>query len=355
MTAFDGPEVAQPNPTGTLRPRKRTLVSILWRCCENLAVGVLRISSGPTWIAQVFLFCIAGIIEWLLIRALLEEAAKDALQGSGQASSFVAIIAAFCAAVAVVHQFLIFRNLEVEREEEMRNRVIDECSRNNKPHCPGQQSNADSRDIKCSLSNSLAASNKGNLLLRCSRYGLTILTVFLLAAITGEVPYLLMLLLFSGTGEPGEGVPRVFDMLNIFTKSSNWAELTPIQIRDYVSLYCKAVFFTASCVLALTVVLWDLVRAAIALGESPDAKKDQRANWWKFFISDLLSLAMWYCFLAVLNLRLNQLREGKVGDFMSAFVPIIFLTAVYALVIAARILSKVFSSETYEKIRSEIV
>ncbi|MGH7808350.1 MAG: hypothetical protein ACRENT_09695, partial [Thermodesulfobacteriota bacterium] len=76
----------------------------------NLFLGVFRLPCDPVRKVQVILFLIGGFIEWLLIQQLLENAAKVTKVEISM------VLPAACAAVAVMHQFLIFRNIEVDRD-----------------------------------------------------------------------------------------------------------------------------------------------------------------------------------------------------------------------------------------------
>lgn len=111
-----------------------------------------RYPRDPIWNVQLILFLVGGFIEWLLIQQLLENVVKVTNVEIPMA------LPAGCAAVAVIHQFLILRNIEVDRY------TVRETS---------PVATASVRLLSIMLS------------------------VFLLATITGEVPYLLSLLLFE--------------------------------------------------------------------------------------------------------------------------------------------------------------
>ena len=70
----------------------------LWSFAVCVVTDVLRVSSGPVWTAQLFLFALGGYIEWLLIADLIDGVSHAAY---GQAPRIAMLIPAICAGVAV--------------------------------------------------------------------------------------------------------------------------------------------------------------------------------------------------------------------------------------------------------------
>ncbi|HWY29620.1 MAG TPA: hypothetical protein VNX46_02630, partial [Candidatus Acidoferrum sp.] len=293
-------------------------------------------SSGPIWIAQLFLFAVGGLIELLLIYTLLQQAANGALQKDAGASKFIAIVAFACAAVAIIHQFLILRNLEVEHELQKRKQIVAECAA--KQSCILAASSKDSQ-------------TKENIFLMVLNFLLTLVAVFLLAAITGEVPYLITLRLLTD-GDSIQGIPHRLDFLNIFTNVPISADLEAPEFNERLIYYCKTLFFSASVLLAGLFIIWDILRLTIGQLKEDYSSRIRLPIWSIFLISDLLSFSVWVClFLLLANHRPSMVKNESLVEF----IPIISVTGLYAIMIGSRMGIKMLSPKNHLEIKATIV
>jgi len=267
--------------------------------------GIFRFTSDPVWNVQVVLFFVGGVIEWLLIMQVLQYAvAVTGLQPLANLSSV-------CVAVAVMHQFLILRNIEVCRS----------ISQTSWPK-------------------------------RTLQMGSTMVSVFLLATITGEVPYLLALLLFKEG--PANWFVRIADVLDVLDYQS-WTNVTKQTLQHAFPLYCKGLFFTGSLCLAASILFWDAVEVAFGRLREPYRNSPTLKVWHVFLVSDVLSILIWGALLLML-FAISKIPPGAIESGSQVYAAeqqraseialgISAVTIVYAVIIGFRIFGSLFRSK----------